>query len=403
MINIYGKINKDYFFLFITFIVLAVALNSDWMALPFVWWGCLCLFTSVFFICGNGKFKYEKKYTLWTGAFFFLCAASIIWAASRVEVTNILKNMLINTAILFMLRSYMLYKEDVLKIIKLFIAAITLNAFYLLYVNRKFLTVANVSATAANRLGSEGLWNANAIGMMMSIGFIYYIYRFRRESKNVYRIGDIFFIAILGFAALVSGSRKALVSIVLGTVIYLLLDSEGKRARSILIIIAVIVGVYYAVVKIPYFYSIIGWRMETMISGYTGVGDVDHSTILRKQFIEVGLRVFKEHPILGVGIDCFRVYNSQITGYRWYAHNNYVELLADLGIIGFIVYHSGYIYLLFEFIKKIHDKDSITKMLFSIFVCIMVSAYGAVIYSDFLFPAMIMIMFAWFTTKWKEV
>ena len=44
------------------------------------------------------------------------------------------------------------------------------------------------------------------------------------------------------------------------------------------------------------------------------------------------MQVFKDNWIVGCGIDCFRVVNGKLTGYRYYAHNNYIELLADLGV-----------------------------------------------------------------------
>lgn len=47
-------------------------------------------------------------------------------------------------------------------------------------------------------------------------------------------------------------------------------------------------------------------------------------------------------PIWGYGFDSFKYYNRLMTGHFYYSHNNYIELLYDLGIIGFAIYYWFY-------------------------------------------------------------
>ena len=87
-----------------------------------------------------------------------------------------------------------------------------------------------------------------------------------------------------------------------------------------------------------------------LLSGDT---DVDNSLLSRSNFIEIGLSIFKEHPLLGVGIDNARLFNYR----NVYMHNNFVEMLADGGIIGFCIYYSMYVYLFVKYIKSRRTAD----------------------------------------------
>lgn len=397
-----GRVTTNNLFLFAMLIIFTVALNSDWSSSSLIWWSSVAFFVCVFLYHGKAKLAYERKYTLWMISFLLICMSSIFWAASRSLVTNVMKSMIVNAAILFMIRSCITSRKDVYRIVRVLLIAITINAVYLLINNQAALTSNYIISTAANRLGSGGAWNANSIGMMVAIGFVFFLYYFRTEKKISTKLLYGFLAIIMVFVALVTGSRKALVTVLAGAVVYLILDSEGKRIRSLLLVIAVLLAGFYLVMEVPYFYSIIGWRMEAMLAKYTGIGEIDHSAFIRDEFVKAGLTIFKQNPIFGVGLDCFRIYNEKITGYRWYAHNNYIELLADLGLAGFGVYYGGHLFLLKEFIKNLRDYSSTTKIFFAIFICILINGYGAVIYSDFLFLTLLMLMFAWFTTEWDQ-
>jgi len=93
-------------------------------------------------------------------------------------------------------------------------------------------------------------------------------------------------------------------------------------------------------------------RMADSISYIeTGVGD--SSTKWRVSFAELGLKVFFEKPIFGVGLDSFRDVVGRVYNSEHYSHNNYIELLAGLGIIGFVLYYSVFVLVIKQlWIKK---------------------------------------------------
>jgi O-antigen ligase len=55
----------------------------------------------------------------------------------------------------------------------------------------------------------------------------------------------------------------------------------------------------------------------------------EQSVFLRALFIEVGLELWRERPLVGYGMDSFRY----VSGLGSYAHNNFVELLVGGGIV----------------------------------------------------------------------
>ena len=62
---------------------------------------------------------------------------------------------------------------------------------------------------------------------------------------------------------------------------------------------------------------------------------VGSSVYIREKMVSVGLQLWAQQPIIGHGAGQF----SSLSGFRAYAHNNYVELLANDGIIGLVLYY----------------------------------------------------------------
>lgn len=87
-------------------------------------------------------------------------------------------------------------------------------------------------------------------------------------------------------------------------------------------------------------------RIRSALSLSNDVRAVDNSTIIRLYYITEGWLGFKKAPIFGHGINSFRYY------YDFYAHNNYIELLFGVGLIGFLIYYSIHASLLRQLCKK---------------------------------------------------
>ena len=167
------------------------------------------------------------------------------------------------------------------------------------------------------------------------------------------RIIGFVYISIFMFIVLMMGTKKGLVIFGIGAISLYLYKSKNvvQSVIRIIIIYVVLLILYYFLLNNNFLYEIIGNRVELMISGFLG-GNTDKSTATRLLFAQNAFDEFENHPFIGIGQDGFRYVNKyQFT----YSHNNYVELLANLGIIGFCMYYWIYAKLLnasFKIIKN---------------------------------------------------
>lgn len=146
---------------------------------------------------------------------------------------------------------------------------------------------------------------------------------------------------ILLVILLLGGSRKNIVAIPMIAVLFSLFAGNGqKKVKTLLLLLSVVVAGFYLLETIPALAQIRS-AMEGMFNGlFHGEGsDVDGSTQERMYLMQQGVQVWKEHPFLGVGWNNFRYYNDA----QLYAHNNYIELLASLGIVGFLLYYAMFL------------------------------------------------------------
>jgi O-antigen ligase len=79
-------------------------------------------------------------------------------------------------------------------------------------------------------------------------------------------------------------------------------------------------------------------RLVGLFSGVSG-GQADSSTSERMKLLKMATQIFKENPFFGTGLDTMRVLLFD----GLFAHNTYIELLATLGPIGFLLYYSIHI------------------------------------------------------------
>ena len=107
----------------------------------------------------------------------------------------------------------------------------------------------------------------------------------------------------------------------------------------------------------------------------------DYSLSLRQLFIKYATDMFFEKPLLGYGINNFIVEIRQRIGIGTYAHNNYYEILADLGSVGFVMFYGYYIYLVSSLVRKWRRSEgSLVKLMIVWVAVIMVCEYGLVSY-----------------------
>ena len=119
-----------------------------------------------------------------------------------------------------------------------------------------------------------------------------------------------------------------------------------------------------------------------------GVSD-DDITTGRSHFWWVALQIFFDHPIIGAGFDSYGVaftrYDTWSGAYRVeQAHNDYLQILADAGISGFICITAFIILLFRQGVQAIKNKTD--KFVFNGVIGALAGCFGILIHSFFDFP-----------------
>ena len=217
--------------------------------------------------------------------------------------------------------------------------------------------------------------NINMIGMVCAIATILTVFYLLNEKMHIYMIlclPDILMVAG-------SGSRKALVLMILGIFLVVLFKYSSRNIVYNILKVIVIIGISYFALKMLFqsqLFSGVTSRMDSLANLFTGKGTVDGSAMKRKQMIAIGIDQFLKTPIVGIGIGNPKLINIMDA----YLHNNYVELLAGGGIVGFICYYSIYGYLIFKIIKSDLLENKTSRLVLILIVLLLVMDYGAVSY-----------------------
>lgn len=207
------------------------------------------------------------------------------------------------------------------------------------------LIIKTGDAEEALRLGEELLGNANILALMIMLSVLYALWLLI-YSKNgwIKKILLMASVAVNYYGMFLSGGRKYIIVPILFLYVLLLFkqDKKGRThlLRSTAIVVIAAVGVYLLIMNVPTFYEMIGSRMESLFSFLEGD---DKSALgsdkVRSEMIRIGLEKWKSSPLWGYGFDSFKYFNREATGHFYYSHNNFVEMLYNGGVIGFIAYY----------------------------------------------------------------
>lgn len=319
-----------------------------------------------------------EAFHYWIAAFSLFCFMSAVWAISPKDAVS--KGITIFELLACISCFYLYYRDygGINKLLKSIMWAgyIVMAYTVVFYGASEILRLLSTS----QRLASD-YSNSNSVGMIMMYSLIITIYYWLFDSFKPIRLIVIPEIVMIA----VTGSRKALVGTVLGVaLIYLYRLLRERNVRSFLKSI-VFLGVVVIILRIladKNVFALVLYRMESILNEMFGIGSgyVDNSTLARESMKTLGVSIFKSNPVVGIGMGNAYIYNSSQLGMEAYLHDNYVELLASGGIVGFLIYYGFYAYVAIEFLKNrfIRHPDMTLIMIFLLIMLIM--DYGAVSY-----------------------
>jgi len=288
--------------------------------------------------------------------FIIVAVASYFYAISR---SNVIKYSVILITVL--LATFYTPNVDMIKKVIYYVKRVTfIDALSIIVFKIMGTTVVNVlsfyfttdaAMTAALNNQSAGLSGHVAYAAYMCVigGSLLVLDYATNTVKN-----REFFLkfSIYFFALMFTGKRMMtliLISIII--VIIVLVKAKGKRKK-------IFIATFLLLSTLLLVYNI---RPELFVSlNRLFLSTTDDYTTLNSRTLFWGgaISLFKQHPILGIGYHNYPIYDASSTVYGlgrgWDAHNMYLQVLAELGIIGGSLLFLSYILALIKTMKLIY-------------------------------------------------
>lgn len=294
------------------------------------------------------KVKYslgQKNIILWF-LFSLWSAYSLLWSAIEMRIDVVIVLFFIGFVALSVVLTANT-KNKILIYLKMYVfSSVALELYMLSYYG--------VTTIFQERINNDVL-NSNRAGIIFAYSALICLLLFDVLKNKLY----IFMLAFLGFGVLVTGSKAAVGSLIIEIVVFEIVKSYHengfKRIRNCGIMVVLLLVVFSLITKIPSLYNIIGKRLIDFLDNvFKGTTVISRSTLIRQELIEVAIERFLKRPLVGWGIGNF----SYLNVYQTYAHSNLVELLADTGIIGAILFYANYIVIA---IRSFRAENELTK------------------------------------------
>lgn len=270
---------------------------------------------------------------------------------------NYLVQGLLLVVFIILFRKYNELKVTLLKLFYCFsvlVSFIALIEYFYFYEIRKYLVLFRQKNYEYERVSSL-FDNPNHLGVFLSIMFLIGLhFAFTENSKKMIAGNIVIFIALL-----LSGTRMALVAVIIGFLIYLYQTSKYKenfiknKKKIILIIISLISILIVLTVSDSN-------RLGTTIEGLKE-NNLTEVTGNRSYIWSAAYQIFKQAPYIGVGNGNFGQEVQSIVGEAKTTHSLYISLLVENGLIGFVLFS---ILLIFIWSKSNDIKNLNERILF---------------------------------------
>lgn len=208
----------------------------------------------------------------------------------------------------------------------------------------------------------------------------------KKKSANSINIGVLLFL-MLGTA--LSNTRKVFVAAILMFIFCMFVKSRKSIVKLFKYIVytAVVVLIAWIIIQNNDFLremiveKVVDRFMQLFAFMESGAFTADYSASARALMREKAMGVWREHMLLGVGTDGFRMYNSlgeNISGL--YSHCNFTELLANNGLLGFGVYYIPLINMIYKAWTARKIRPDLSTLIVGALTILMLMDYGQVSY-----------------------
>ena len=256
------------------------------------------------------------------------------------------------------------------------------KVFYVLIIISVFMTFKTYSGAeliqgllGIVRIGGL-LSGINSYGMFMSVLAAFMFYRIlETKGKKTKLVNTLVYIVLITLSA-TSGSRKAIFgSVIVASLLTLFISNQNRIITLAKIVLGASLLLY--LLSILNITSGVFERISTIWDDSSTI--VGHSDLVRSEMTKAALKGWMEHPLFGNGFNSF----TEKSTFGTYSHNNYAELLFNLGLVGTVLYYFPKAYVFYLYIKNRKGlKDNIAYLFISLFILSMLFDFACVSYYD---------------------
>lgn len=267
-----------------------------------------------------------RSLVMWYGIFWLWMLTSRLWTPDAIAAkTNTPDSTLRIVAVLIAMDIYVSCREEAFNLLKSFGIGSTIYAVYV-------FATSPVSSYGSLAFGAKTGQQRNTTGYVLCFASIVLFYLWLYYKDKVWLVC----LAPCLVSSLLTGSRKIIFAYGVAFLLFILGQKQReKRVKYFMIIIisaAILIPILY---QIPYIRETFGERLLAVVDDSIE----DSSIMYRNVAKENAIRIFKESPIIGNGWQAVK--NSySYKGVSIYAHNNYLEICADYGLIGALFFFS---------------------------------------------------------------
>ena len=256
-------------------------------------------------------------------AFVGFAAASALWATGGSAVLSDFARLVQMTLLFVIVVTASRTRRDVLVIAGAYIAAATATATYALA----------SGTTLAGRL-TGGIANSNFLAAALAAGILLAFFALMAARGALLRVALAGSILVNGVAFTMTQSRGGVIALAAGIVFAVLLAGRWRPH-------AVGVGMLACAVGGTYFFALAAPAIRDRLTNISAQGSSG-----RSDEWQIAYRIFSHHPIGGAGLgnyallaphyatDTLQLLRVQFVLRGFVAHNTYLQILSELGLIG---------------------------------------------------------------------
>lgn len=181
--------------------------------------------------------------------------------------------------------------------------------------------------------------NANVLGLLTMLGLLGTLQIVDASTKPFLRFFKRYWFVLFIICALIllpTGSRKSFLSLTVLFAYRLLNDRQGRGTLPLIFTVILFVSVFLSNQILDYFGdSVMGQRI-------LDESTLEHGVEVRQGLYELGLEIFFQSPLIGIGLNNFRLLSD--TGHV--SHSYFIEVLSGTGVLGFLLILSIYLHLI---------------------------------------------------------